>query len=211
MPFIVLMSLMWASVSCYTLRYWCHSCVGYRCCGVLWFLAACPSRCLFLHPSVSWTSCALTFLGLCCFFFASRRRHTRCALVTGVQTCALPISPRGSTVSITDVNTAFHDEKTAQLTARRDARDRAIKAEADQAAWLAGQIASGKVQQVNSTTYRYTQGWDRGETFTVSRAAGRLEIIANHGLDVNADGAVSLYSAVPAWHGLGQLDRTRVV
>src|SRR3546814_1211652 len=30
---------------------------------------------------------------LCCviFFFSSRRRHTRCALVTGVQTCALPI------------------------------------------------------------------------------------------------------------------------
>src|SRR3546814_4365801 len=32
--------------------------------------------------------------GVCsvCFFFSSRRRHTRCALVTGVQTCALPIS-----------------------------------------------------------------------------------------------------------------------
>src|SRR3546814_7719104 len=27
---------------------------------------------------------------MCCFF-SSRRRHTRCALVTGVQTCALPI------------------------------------------------------------------------------------------------------------------------
>src|SRR3546814_8395852 len=26
------------------------------------------------------------------FFFSSRRRHTRCALVIGVQTCALPIS-----------------------------------------------------------------------------------------------------------------------
>src|SRR3546814_13861277 len=26
------------------------------------------------------------------FFFSSRRRHTICALVTGVQTCALPIS-----------------------------------------------------------------------------------------------------------------------
>src|SRR3546814_6428882 len=25
------------------------------------------------------------------FFFSSRRRHTRCTLVTGVQTCALPI------------------------------------------------------------------------------------------------------------------------
>src|SRR3546814_9903254 len=27
-------------------------------------------------------------------FFSSRRRHTRCALVTGVQTCALPICAR---------------------------------------------------------------------------------------------------------------------
>src|SRR3546814_190731 len=34
------------------------------------------------------------------FFFSSRRRHTRCALVTGVQTCALPISD-------TPANTAF--------------------------------------------------------------------------------------------------------
>src|SRR3546814_2483413 len=31
---------------------------------------------------------------MCCFC-ASRRRHTRCALVTGVQTCALPISGTG--------------------------------------------------------------------------------------------------------------------
>src|SRR3546814_5114641 len=30
-------------------------------------------------------------LNLIVFFFSSRRRHTRCALVTGVQTCALPI------------------------------------------------------------------------------------------------------------------------
>src|SRR3546814_7903104 len=31
-------------------------------------------------------------LSIFLFFFSSRRRHTRCALVTGVQTCALPIS-----------------------------------------------------------------------------------------------------------------------
>src|SRR3546814_8771735 len=30
-----------------------------------------------------------------CFFFSSRRRHTSCALVTGVQTCALPIFVSG--------------------------------------------------------------------------------------------------------------------
>src|SRR3546814_5580460 len=35
--------------------------------------------------------CYLLFC-CCCFFFSSRRRHTRGALVTGVQTCALPIS-----------------------------------------------------------------------------------------------------------------------
>src|SRR3546814_7689978 len=31
---------------------------------------------------------------LFCLFFSSRRRHTICALVTGVQTCALPIFQR---------------------------------------------------------------------------------------------------------------------
>src|SRR3546814_5567149 len=36
--------------------------------------------------------CDLSADIFCVFFFSSRRRHTRCALVTGVQTCALPIS-----------------------------------------------------------------------------------------------------------------------
>src|SRR3546814_19099158 len=34
------------------------------------------------------------------FFCASRRRHTICALVTGVQTCALPISPETKWVKV---------------------------------------------------------------------------------------------------------------
>src|SRR3546814_10087070 len=33
----------------------------------------------------------MCFVNSCGFCFSSRRRHTRCALVTGVQTCALPI------------------------------------------------------------------------------------------------------------------------
>src|SRR3546814_8668916 len=36
-------------------------------------------------------SCLFVCVVLFCVFFSSRRRHTRCALVTGVQTCALPI------------------------------------------------------------------------------------------------------------------------
>src|SRR3546814_7069819 len=43
-------------------------------------------RCIF-----SYFSYYLYFLLFVFFFFSSRRRHTRCALVTGVQTCALPI------------------------------------------------------------------------------------------------------------------------
>src|SRR3546814_4964109 len=40
-----------------------------------------------------------------CFFFSSRRRHTRCALVTGVQTCALPIFSLSSDARATAVVT----------------------------------------------------------------------------------------------------------
>src|SRR3546814_10851773 len=45
------------------------------------------------------------------FVFSSRRRHTRCALVTGVQTCALPI-----TSSSADVDTwAYLDAISTKL------------------------------------------------------------------------------------------------
>src|SRR3546814_7526252 len=37
-------------------------------------------------------SCLLTICLFVLVYFSSRRLHTRCALVTGVQTCALPIS-----------------------------------------------------------------------------------------------------------------------
>src|SRR3546814_2543580 len=48
--------------------------------------------------SMHWTKCSSVYCLVrkqtsyhLYFFFSSRRRHTRCALVTGVQTCALPI------------------------------------------------------------------------------------------------------------------------
>src|SRR3546814_8303770 len=46
---------------------------------------------------VVWFSSAFLFV---CFFVSSRRRHTRGALVTGVQTCALPISRAASSPPI---------------------------------------------------------------------------------------------------------------
>src|SRR3546814_8594266 len=50
--------------------------------------------CFSLLFVVVWFFFVLCWLVFVCFlfvFFSSRRRHTRCALVTGVQTCALPI------------------------------------------------------------------------------------------------------------------------
>src|SRR3546814_8121244 len=49
-----------------------------------------------------------------CFFFSSRRRHTRCALVTGVQTCALPISRDGSVRPDADFEIDFEFDDRAE-------------------------------------------------------------------------------------------------
>src|SRR3546814_19528167 len=51
------------------------------------------------------------------FFFSSRRRHTRCALVTGVQTCALPIYyQRASATGSGDVDTKDDVKRPVSLT-----------------------------------------------------------------------------------------------
>src|SRR3546814_10215126 len=49
-----------------------------------------------------------------CFLFSSRRRHTRCALVTGVQTCALPICTFAYVVLVHKMNDA--DWRRADMT-----------------------------------------------------------------------------------------------
>src|SRR3546814_7462986 len=59
-----------------------------------------------------------------CFFFSSRRRHTRCALGTGVQTCALPISRRAESILTATGDPAlpyaFMEHHGAAWGARRD-------------------------------------------------------------------------------------------
>src|SRR3546814_20218145 len=49
-----------------------------------------------MHATVVVMTSSRHMLGFVMCFFSSRRRHTRCALVTGVQTCALPISRMGA-------------------------------------------------------------------------------------------------------------------
>ena len=96
----------------------------------------------------------------------------------------------------TDLNAAFADEKARQIAAASD-RERQFQARIDR----------GEIRMISPDRYEVLTGWDRGETFTVSRnAQGQIaEIIAQHGLDTRADGTIALYASSPAWHGLGQI------
>jgi hypothetical protein len=76
----------------------------------------------------------------------------------------------------TDVNTAFAGQKTAQLAAQRATRDAQLKAAADKAAWLDGEVAAGRMTQTGPNSYIVTQGYDAGEVFTVNRNALSGEI-----------------------------------
>src|SRR3546814_5919389 len=53
---------------------------------------------------------------MCILFFSSRQRYTRCALVTGVQTCALPISGGAAGAR---TGRARQSRRVARYTARR--------------------------------------------------------------------------------------------
>src|SRR3546814_10474941 len=56
------------------------------------------------------------------FVFSSRRRHTICALVTGVQTCALPISKTLSYEESRELAQNGSDRTRADLAQRLDLR-----------------------------------------------------------------------------------------
>src|SRR3546814_14501836 len=75
-------------------------------------------------------SCSFVFVYsfLCLLFFSSRSRHTRCALVTGVQTCALPISrPFGDGCPVMKVPVNSHSAQRNPNTARAPARNRRLR------------------------------------------------------------------------------------
>jgi phage/plasmid-like protein (TIGR03299 family) len=99
-------------------------------------------------------------------------------------------------VTISDVNTQFANEKTAQIERVRDVERR-----------FQARIERGEIRMISPDRYEVLTGWDRGEVFTVSRnTRGEIEeIIAQHGLDTRADGTIALYASSPAWHGLGQI------
>src|SRR3546814_11464981 len=69
--------------------------------------------------------CCLSICLECWFFLSSRRRHTICALVTGVQTCALPIFPISSGLQSPETDPAGGHGPAIATSGRRDAFHRA--------------------------------------------------------------------------------------
>src|SRR3546814_2667418 len=73
------------------LRSCCHLYSVFFACVFLYGFLSCCSFLFCLSYSYYSNRGFIVWLCYFSFFFSSRRRHTRCALVTGVQTCALPI------------------------------------------------------------------------------------------------------------------------
>ncbi|WP_329555250.1 DUF932 domain-containing protein [Streptomyces sp. NBC_00696] len=85
-----------------------------------------------------------------------------------------------------DVNEAFADERATQLQAAHD-WERALQ----------DRLAAGAVERLPDGRYRVLTGWDAGEILS---AQG----VPQHGLDLSL-GTAALYTAVPAWHALGNV------
>lgn len=85
-----------------------------------------------------------------------------------------------------DVNEAFARERAGQVEAARNWE-----------AELKQRVADGTVERLPDGRYRVLSGWDTGEILS---STGQPQ----HGLDMSR-GSAALYSAVPAWHGLGQV------
>jgi len=85
-----------------------------------------------------------------------------------------------------DVNEAFADERATQVLAARD-WERALQ----------DRLAAGTVERLPDGRYRVLTGWDTGEILS---AQG----VPQHELDLSL-GTAALYTAVPAWHALGNV------
>jgi phage/plasmid-like protein (TIGR03299 family) len=73
-------------------------------------------------------------------------------------------------------------------------------------------LASGELTALGDNRYRVNKGWDSGEVITINLEAMKTNALTaaeaikgDHGLDVNADGTVNLYSRKPAWWGVGTM------
>src|SRR3546814_2518860 len=111
-----------------------------------------------------------------CFFFSSRRRHTRCALVTGVQTCALPISSDFPQLMANTINRTL---RAAYQEAPRTFQPWARMSTAPDFREIARVQLSGltALQQVKEGgEYKYMSFGDSAEKYSLSKYGGIIAV-----------------------------------
>src|SRR3546814_1340010 len=106
------------------------------------------------------------------FFFSSRRRHTRCALVTGVQTCALPISAADNTMAAFLAQRGSNDLAATLAGVRASATQTAAEIARGNVATAAGvnQNTAGTVEEIGNLL--------KGATTTTSQQSLEEQIAA---------------------------------
>src|SRR3546814_8452737 len=135
------------------------------------------------------------------FFFSSRRRHTRCALVTGVQTCALPILPASEGVTIEAVRASDRSRPVSKVEIADGAGERLFEAAdpmtarlADAALVLVAADALGGAQKVTDMSVAYAKEREQfGQP--IGRFQGLKPQLAHMALDVEPARALVWYAA----------------
>lgn len=107
-----------------------------------------------------------------------------------------------TTTPLTDVNQKFFDDRLADIEWRKGEPERAAAAAADQMARFTARVGAGSMRDLGGGRFMAVGGYDDGEIFTVQSTEVGEIVLPQHGLDTTT-GKVALYSAVPAWHGLG--------
>jgi phage/plasmid-like protein (TIGR03299 family) len=121
---------------------------------------------------------------------------------------------------VTDVNTAFDTERTAQLTEVTEFNARATELNATRgqradidfaaaASRFEQRVANGTMKNLGGGRYEVNEpgSWDNGEIFNVQRRVDGLRellVMPEHGLDVST-GETAFYGRVPEWHDKGTI------
>jgi phage/plasmid-like protein (TIGR03299 family) len=106
-----------------------------------------------------------------------------------------------------DVNAQFNASRLAEVGRIENLRSAEGQAAyiAEQTARFEARVKNGELVKLGDGRYQSTEGWDKGEVWTVRAVGGQSLVLPEHGLDTMEGGKARLYTAVPYWHGLGQV------
>jgi phage/plasmid-like protein (TIGR03299 family) len=105
---------------------------------------------------------------------------------------------------VLDRNAAFTAERTRQIESIRSAPERAEAKYAADKARFEARVATGELRDLGNGRFEATDGFDKGEIWTLRKTQFGDLVMPEHNLD-ESTGSAALYTRVPAWHALGNM------